>query len=125
MSAKLLHGVAGWLRFGWAVAGSPIEIVRRALRWPWIAQSQFVWRDELTGRTITSQDGDVYDRFSFAPNLRRPGGKPSNADRIHDQAWESGRWDSGEWISFDDANRLFMDILTSEGHPSTVVSTYH
>jgi len=117
--------IGGWSRFVVSLLGSPIEVVRRMMKWPWKSGATFVWRDRLTGRTITSQAGSVYDKFSLAPNLYKQNGQPSDADRIHDEGWETGVWDSGEWLSFNDNNRNFRNILISEGHPSAVVGTYY
>jgi len=107
------------------IFGVPIEIIRRVfgIRWrlPETIRHESV---RHFGKTLTAAGGMLYDRFSFAPNLRKQDGSPSDAAPVHDQGWESGEWDDGSVLTFDQNNAEMFDILISEAHQVWVCDLY-
>jgi hypothetical protein len=105
------------------VAGIPVEIVRRVCGRNWVLDETVTYTDS-EGWSLTAQLGMIYDRFSFAPNLKQLNGKPSRASAIHDQGWNTGQKDDGSILTFDENNRAFRAVLDREEHKEEVKDVY-
>lgn len=107
------------------LAGIPWEITRRILGYKWRLDRDIIFKSERYGRYISCCRGMKYDKFTWAPDLRKKDGSDSDAAPVHDAGWYRGTWDDGSPLTFDQNNDNLVDILDAEGHWGWVIRAYY
>jgi len=118
-----MHRLARGIRIA---LGVPLELGYRLLGLHWTAPATIRFTCPGCRRSITTRQGQSYDRFTLAPNLRKQDGTPSDADQHHDTGWREKAWDvdtichvedmdaQAEALTFDHNNANFTAVLLRE-----------
>lgn len=105
--------------------GIPNEVIRRFFGVKWRLDRRIMYFSQRYGQTVTCEPGMKYDKFTFAPDLRKEDGSDSDGSPIHDAGCFRGKWDSGTPMTFDQNNMNLYDILLLEGHWKWMVDLYY
>ena len=79
---------------------------------PWEIGKTYILKEEIivewNGKTLTLPIGFIFDRYTFAPNL-----KDSVPAAIHDCAYRRKKWDDGTPILRRDADNLLKNYMAT------------